>query len=331
MSPVNVNLTEEQVSVSVSGDDITATVSGGIGPSGLQGPAATIAVGTVTTGAPGSSASVVNSGTSGAAVFDFTIPAGPQGPDGPRGLDGPRGFRGFEGATGAAGAAATISVGTVTTGAAGSSASVTNSGTTSAAVFDFTIPAGATGATGPAGPATTDASLLTAGTLNEARLPGSVVLTTDSRLTDARTPTAHKASHSTGGSDAIAPSDIGAANATHPHAASDINSGTLSIDRIPTGTTSTTVAAGNHTHSQLHDRSHAITSTSDHTAGNWKVLYSNGSGEVVELALGASGTVLQSGGTSAAPTFGSVQKTIASGTAAPTGGVDGDIYLQYTA
>jgi hypothetical protein len=44
----------------------------------------------------------------------------------------------------------------VTTGAAGSSASVTNAGSSSAAVFDFTIPAGAAGAagsTGPQGPA----------------------------------------------------------------------------------------------------------------------------------------------------------------------------------
>ena len=42
----------------------------------------TIAVGTVSTGAPGSSAVVVNSGTSTSAVFDFTIPRGDPGTSG---------------------------------------------------------------------------------------------------------------------------------------------------------------------------------------------------------------------------------------------------------
>ncbi|WP_454647790.1 glycine-rich domain-containing protein [Bradyrhizobium liaoningense] len=46
------------------------------GTDGDDGAAATVAVGTVTTGAGGSAASVTNSGTSSAAVFDFTIPAG---------------------------------------------------------------------------------------------------------------------------------------------------------------------------------------------------------------------------------------------------------------
>jgi hypothetical protein len=49
------------------------------------------------------------------------------------------------------GNAATVAVGTTTTGAAGTNASVTNSGTTSAAVFNFTIPRGDTGDTGAAG------------------------------------------------------------------------------------------------------------------------------------------------------------------------------------
>lgn len=46
----------------------------------------------------------------------------------------------------------TIAVGTTTTGAAGSSANVTNSGTGTNVVLNFTIPAGATGAAGPTGP-----------------------------------------------------------------------------------------------------------------------------------------------------------------------------------
>jgi len=43
----------------------------------------------------------------------------------------------------------------------------------------------------------------------------------------------------------------GKANATHTHAASGITSGTLNIARIPTGTSSTTVAIGNHTHTGM--------------------------------------------------------------------------------
>ena len=49
------------------------------GPTGAQGPAATIQVGTVTTLEPGQNATVTNSGTSGAAVFDFGIPKGEPG------------------------------------------------------------------------------------------------------------------------------------------------------------------------------------------------------------------------------------------------------------
>ena len=67
------------------------------------------------------------------------------------------------------------------------------------------------------------------------------------------------------------------------------------------GATSGTFAEGND--SRFHTRSHAVTSTSDHTAGNNMVFYSNGSGQLVELALGASGTILTSAGTTSAPTF----------------------------
>ena len=57
----------------------------------------------------------------------------------------------LQGAPGPQGAAATIAVGEVTTGAAGTQAAVTNTGSSSAAVFDFTIPQGATGPQGPKG------------------------------------------------------------------------------------------------------------------------------------------------------------------------------------
>lgn len=59
-------------------------------------------------------------------------------------IRGLKGDKGVKGDTGDNGAAATIAVGTVTTGAAGSSATVTNTGTSSAAVLNFTIPRGNT-------------------------------------------------------------------------------------------------------------------------------------------------------------------------------------------
>lgn len=49
---------------------------------GAQGESATVRVGTVTTGAAGTNASVINSGNENAAVFDFTIPKGEDGSDG---------------------------------------------------------------------------------------------------------------------------------------------------------------------------------------------------------------------------------------------------------
>ena len=56
--------------------------------------------------------------------------------------------KGSAGPTGPSGMAAAVSVGTVTTSGAGSMAAVTNSGSTSAAVLNFTIPQGAAGTPG---------------------------------------------------------------------------------------------------------------------------------------------------------------------------------------
>ena len=66
------------------------------------GPA-TISIGTVTTGNPGTNVSVTNSGSGSAAVLNFIIPegnTGPEGPQGPTGLTGPAGPTGPAGADG---------------------------------------------------------------------------------------------------------------------------------------------------------------------------------------------------------------------------------------
>jgi len=65
------------------------------------------------------------------------------------------------------------------------------------------------------------AQITTVGKVLPTAVQGTAVITTDSRLSDARTPTAHN------------------------HDASAINAGTLAIARIPTGATSTTVCIGN--------------------------------------------------------------------------------------
>lgn len=142
---------------------------------GVKGDAATIEIGTVTSGA---TASVTNSGDENAAVFNFVLPkgdkgdkgdtgatgaTGPQGETGPKGekgdpftyadftaeqleaLKGEKGDKGDTGETGAQGAAGTIKVGTVETLPAGSQAEVTNSGTDQNAIFDFKIPQGEQG------------------------------------------------------------------------------------------------------------------------------------------------------------------------------------------
>jgi len=131
----------------ISGSDIVFQYSDGT--STTVGPVvATATVGTTTTLTAGSSATVTNVGTASNAIFDFGIPQGPQGDPGAAGPTGPTGPTGPAGATGNA---ATITIGVTNTGAPGTLASVNNSGNSSAAVFNFTIPQGATGAQGPAG------------------------------------------------------------------------------------------------------------------------------------------------------------------------------------
>ena len=114
------------------------------GKPGEDGTAATLSVGKVTTGAPGTEAAVQNTGTDKDAVLWFTIPRGEQ---------GIQGEQGEQGIPGIDGVVATVAVGTVRTGEAGSNAKVTNSGTESAAVLDFIIPQGVRGEQGIQGKA----------------------------------------------------------------------------------------------------------------------------------------------------------------------------------
>lgn len=55
--------------------------------------------------------------------------------------------------------------------------------------------------------------------------------------------------------------------------------------------------------SALHTRSHAMTSSPDHTAGNDMIFYSTGAGVLTELLFGSSGTYLKSNGTGSALTW----------------------------
>jgi len=75
-------------------------VAGNDGADGSDGAAATIAVGSVTTGAAGSSATVTNAGSSSAATFNFSIPRGDTGATGSQGIQGVAGADGADGADG---------------------------------------------------------------------------------------------------------------------------------------------------------------------------------------------------------------------------------------
>jgi hypothetical protein len=74
-----------------------------------------------------------------------------------------------------------------------------------------------------------------------------------------------------------------------------------------------------------HSQQHSMTSTSDHTAGNHKLFYSDGSGQVQELALGAANAPLLGGGASSAPAFGGMLIASAVVNAAGATPVDSDV------
>lgn len=121
----------------IQGPQGTQGVQGATGPQGATGTAATIEVGTVTSG---TSASVINVGSSSAARFDFVIPKGDKGDQGPVGQS--------------AGFGTPSAVASALPAGSTPTASVVASGDATQKVFDFSfgIPAGVQGPTGPTGP-----------------------------------------------------------------------------------------------------------------------------------------------------------------------------------
>lgn len=151
---------------------------GAQGPAGSPGEAAAISVGSTTTGAEGSMAQVTNSGTSSNAVLNFVIPRGDTGPAANLGTATPQ------------------NLGTAAAGASSLASRQDHVHAMPTAVNVGADPAGtATSAVSTHNSDTTDVH----GISNTANL----VYTNDSRLTDARTPTAHAASHGSAGSDPV--------------------------------------------------------------------------------------------------------------------------------
>ena len=136
--------------------------TGATGPQGIQGP-------TGPTGPQG------NAGPTGPAGVQGDI-----GPTGATGATGPQGPIGNTGPQGPAGAAATLAAGTTSTSAPGSNAAVTAVGTSSAQIFNFSIPRGDVGAQGPAGaagPTGLNAFTITSGPFTVPAVGSTVVVT----------------------------------------------------------------------------------------------------------------------------------------------------------
>lgn len=169
--------TDATVTNSGTDTDVTLdfTIPQGVtGDTGPSGPANSLSIGTVSTGATAATIT----GTAPNQTLNLTLQKGDTGGTGSTGKGFTGGnysattgevtftsndslgfstgdLRGKDGTNGSDGAAATISAGTTSTLAPGSSATVANSGTSSAATFDFGIPSGSVWYSGAGTPSTT--------------------------------------------------------------------------------------------------------------------------------------------------------------------------------
>lgn len=221
--------------------------AGDTGPQGQPGQAATVQVGQVTTGEPGSNATVTNSGTENAAVLDFSIP------------------RGATGAKGDVGATPNITVGEVTTLEPGQQATASMSGTAENPVLNLGIPKGDTGAAGQGGLTAADVIALIypvgaimpttsnvnpgtylTGTTWESFGAGKTLVGVDTADTD------FNSAAKTGGTKTE--------SATHAHTT---NAHTLSLSEIPSHTH--VIPEHNHQISHTHNDSFTVDSGGTHT------------------------------------------------------------------
>lgn len=286
---------------------------GDTGEAGADGTPATVTVGSTTTSAAGGNAAVTNSGTASNAVLDFTIPrgaAGPKGDTGSQGAQGPKGDDGENAAisigtttTGAPETNATVTNSGTTTnavlnftiprGAQGEPANLGSAtpedlGTagagisTSAARQDHVhnMPSASDVGADPSGTASSAVSSHAAVTTSVHGITdtSNLVYTDDSRLSDDRTPTAHAASHESGGSDelelapsqvtgtAVVDSDSRLSDARTPiaHATSHESGGTDELELAPSQITGTAVVDSD---SRLTDARTPTAHAASHTSG----------------------------------------------------------------
>lgn len=256
--PISASVTNQQITATVGETQIDVSVSGGVGPTGPQGPAGggytlPTATGSVLGGVKiGSGISIDGNGVI-SSDGGYTLPT----------------------ATGSVlggvkiGSGVTITDGVISVSTDYAATSHTHGNITNA---------GAIGSTSGLPVITTTSGVLTVGAFGSSA--GTFAEGNDARLSDTRTPTDGTVTTAKLADDAVTYAKVQNVSAT---------------DRLLGRSTA-------------------------------------GAGDIEEITCTAAGrAILDDADAAAQRTTLSAQKTITSGTAAPTGGVDGDIYLQYTA